>query len=70
LKEVSMGDEVMIMDKLNSRPRKCLDFRTPYEVFFEHQPVALTTYFFNAQAKNPIDAVAIKKWSKNDCCNY
>lgn len=43
LKEVSMKEEVMIMDKLNSRPRKCLDFKTPYEVFFGHQPVALTS---------------------------
>jgi len=43
LKEVSMEEEVMVMDKLNLRPRKCLDFKTPYEVFFGHQPVALTT---------------------------
>ena len=43
LKEVSMEEEIMIMDKLNLRPRKCLDFMTPYEVFFGHQPVALTT---------------------------
>jgi transposase, IS30 family len=43
LKEVSMEEEVMIMDKLNLRPRKCLNFMTPYEVFFGHQPVALTT---------------------------
>ena len=28
--------------RLNRRPRKCLDFRTPFEVFF-HQTVALTT---------------------------
>jgi IS30 family transposase len=31
-----------IMIKLNHRPRKCLDFNSPYEVFFE-QPVALTS---------------------------
>ena len=43
LKEVSMEEEVRIMDKLNLRPRKCLGFRTPYEVFFEHQKVALTS---------------------------
>ncbi len=43
LKEISMEEEVVIMDKLNLRPRKCLDFKTPYEVFFGHQPVALTT---------------------------
>ncbi len=43
LKEVSMEEEVMIMDKLNLRPRKCLDFKTPYEVFFGYQLVALTT---------------------------
>lgn len=43
LKKVSMEEEVMVMDKLNLRPRKCLDFKTPYEVFFGHQPVALTT---------------------------
>ena len=43
LKNISMEEETMIMDKLNLRPRKCLDFKTPYEVFFGHQPVALTT---------------------------
>ena len=43
LKNVSMEEENMIMDKLNLRPRKCLDFKTPYEVFFGHQPVALTS---------------------------
>jgi IS30 family transposase len=40
-KEVSSDEETIIMDKLNSRPRKCLDFHTPYEVFFGHQEVAL-----------------------------
>ena len=43
LKNVSMEEETMIMDKLNSRPRKCLDFKTPYEVFFGHPSIALTT---------------------------
>ena len=43
LKNISIDEETMIMDKLNLRPRKCLDFKTPYEVFFGHQPVALTT---------------------------
>jgi IS30 family transposase len=33
----------MIMDRLNLRPRKCLAFRTPFEVFFDHHPVALAT---------------------------
>jgi IS30 family transposase len=32
-----------IMHKLNHRPRKCLDFRSPFEVFFEHSVVALKT---------------------------
>jgi len=31
-----------IMLKLNHRPRKCLDFKSPFEVFFD-QPVALTS---------------------------
>ena len=43
LKNVSMQEETMIMDRLNLRPRKCLDFRTPYEVFFGHHSVALGT---------------------------
>ena len=39
---LSVTDEelLLIMNKLNHRPRKCLDFKTPFEVFFEH-PVAL-----------------------------
>lgn len=43
LKEVSPKEELSIMDKLNLRPRKCLDFLTPFEVFFGHPPIALTT---------------------------
>ena len=27
---------IMITDRLNHRPRKCLDFMSPFEVFFEH----------------------------------
>jgi IS30 family transposase len=42
LSTVTADEEIMIMDRLNLRPRKCLDFRTPFEVFFEHT-VALTT---------------------------
>ncbi len=33
----------VIMYKLNHRPRKCLDFRSPFEVFFEQSVVALKT---------------------------
>jgi IS30 family transposase len=43
LTTVSSKEEIMIMDRLNLRPRKCLDFRTPYEVFFGHQSVALNS---------------------------
>jgi IS30 family transposase len=32
---VSEEDLVMIINKLNHRPRKCLDFQTPFEVFFQ-----------------------------------
>ena len=43
LKNLSFREETLIMDRLNLRPRKCLDFRSPFEVFFGHQPVALTS---------------------------
>jgi IS30 family transposase len=43
LSTLSAQEEIMIMDRLNLRPRKCLDFKTPFEVFFEHQLVALTS---------------------------
>ena len=43
LSTVSAQEEIMIMDRLNLRPRKCLDFKTPFEVFFEHHLVALTS---------------------------
>ncbi len=39
---VTNDELVQIMTKLNHRPRKCLDFRSPFEVFFKH-PVALTS---------------------------
>jgi IS30 family transposase len=41
MRTVTTEEEIMIMDRLNLRPRKCLDFRTPYEVFFGHLSVAL-----------------------------
>ena len=43
LSTVTTQEETMIMDRLNLRPRKCLDFMTPFEVFFGHHPVALAT---------------------------
>jgi IS30 family transposase len=35
LATVSEVELVAIMNKLNHRPRKCLDFQTPFEVFFQ-----------------------------------
>lgn len=32
-----------VMDRLNHRPRKTLDFCTPHQVFYNPEPVALTT---------------------------
>jgi len=32
---ITDNDLLFIIDRLNHRPRKCLDFRTPFEVFFE-----------------------------------
>ena len=32
---VTHADLLWIMDRLNHRPRKCLDFRSPFEVFFD-----------------------------------
>lgn len=40
--QVTHADLAWIMDRLNLRPRKCLGFRTPFEVFF-NLPVALDT---------------------------
>ena len=42
LTSVTENELEQIMIKLNHRPRKCLDFKSPYEVFFA-QPVALTS---------------------------
>jgi IS30 family transposase len=33
LLDITVQQVVNAVDKLNSRPRKCLDFQTPYEVF-------------------------------------
>ena len=33
----------LVMEKLNNRPRKSLGFKTPNQVFFNHNQVALTT---------------------------
>ena len=40
--EITRSQAGLVAEKLNQRPRKCLDFKTPFEVFFEH-PVALTS---------------------------
>jgi len=39
---INMSDEIYVMDKLNNRPRKRLGFRTPNDVFFGKQEIALT----------------------------
>lgn len=39
---VTHADLMWIMNRLNHRPRKCLDFQSPFEVFFD-QSVALTS---------------------------
>ena len=41
--KVTHAKALSATDKLNHRPRKCLAFRTPFEVFFEHLSVALVT---------------------------
>jgi len=33
LVNVTMEQVLEAVDKLNNRPRKCLDFKTPYEAF-------------------------------------
>ena len=33
LNNISMSQVAVAVDKLNSRPRKCLNYRTPYEIF-------------------------------------
>jgi len=42
LATVTDADLIWVMNRLNHRPRKCLDFQSPFEVFFD-QPVALTS---------------------------
>ena len=39
---VTNADLMWVMNRLNHRPRKCLDFQSPFEVFFD-QSVALTS---------------------------
>jgi len=39
---VTNADLMWVMNRLNHRPRKCLDFLSPFEVFFDHS-VALTS---------------------------
>jgi transposase, IS30 family len=43
LSTITAKEELMIMDRINLRPRKCLNFSTPFEVFFGLDFVALTT---------------------------
>ena len=41
--QVSKEDVITIQEKLNHRPRKVLNYRTPYEVFFEEFAKELAT---------------------------
>ena len=44
LAEVPDADVQKVMDKLNNRPRKCLGFKAPNQVFFGiNPPVALAS---------------------------
>ena len=36
--KLTQEDVNRVMDKLNNRPRKCLGFKTPNQVFFETDP--------------------------------
>ena len=38
LSEITSAEVQTVMDKLNNRPRKCLGFRTPNQVFFGMDP--------------------------------
>jgi IS30 family transposase len=40
LASVDETEVELVMDCLNNRPRKCLDFMSPFEVFFD-QSIAL-----------------------------
>ena len=40
--KITSSETMSATDKLNHRPRKCLDFKSPFEVFFDHA-VALQT---------------------------
>ena len=35
LNDVTISKVSLVIDKLNSRTRKCLNYKTPYEAFFE-----------------------------------
>ncbi len=39
--KISDAEIERVMERLNNRPRKTLGYRTPHQVFFKHQPVAL-----------------------------
>ena len=36
LESITDNELLFVTNRLNHRPRKCLDFKTPFEVFFEH----------------------------------
>ena len=43
LTDIPMSQVIAAVDKLNNRPRKCLHFKTPYEVFMELTGVDVKT---------------------------
>lgn len=41
--DITEADIAHVMHRLNHRPRKTLDYRTPHQIFYSKDPVALTT---------------------------
>jgi len=37
--KITVDDIEFVMERLNNRPRKCLDFNSPKQVFFNHSSV-------------------------------
>ena len=44
LANVRMEEVLEATDKLNSKPRKCLGYKMPYEIFKKHTGINLKNY--------------------------
>jgi hypothetical protein len=65
LDNVSEKEAFRATDLMNNRPRKCLGYKTPFEVFAK---MTGKDYFLNASSSSDRDLCSMTRESENEFC--